>query len=54
MRKGVVANVKAVDRQRLAAIVANRNSPQKDVSETGIRMTAVANEEAAASTEGKK
>jgi hypothetical protein len=26
MRKGIVENVKAVDRQRLAAIVANRNS----------------------------
>jgi hypothetical protein len=29
MRKGIVVNVKAVDRRRLAAIVANRNSPQK-------------------------
>ena len=31
MRKGIVVNVKAADRRRLAAIVANRNSPQKHV-----------------------
>jgi transposase len=31
MRKGIVVNVKAADRKRLAAIVANRNSPQKHV-----------------------
>ncbi len=31
MRKGIVVNVKAADRGRLAAIVANRNSPQKHV-----------------------
>ena len=31
MRKGIVVNVRAADRQRLAAIVANRNSPQKHV-----------------------
>jgi transposase len=31
MRKGIEVNVKAADRQRLAAIVANRNSPQKHV-----------------------
>src|SRR6266545_2375843 len=31
MRKGIVVNVKAADRRQLAAIVANRNSPQKHV-----------------------
>jgi transposase len=31
MRIGIVVNVKAADRRRLAAIVANRNSPQKHV-----------------------
>jgi transposase len=31
MRKGIVVKVKAVDRRRLAAIVANGNSPQKHV-----------------------
>src|SRR6266513_3463484 len=31
MRKGIVVNVTAGDRKRLAAIVANRNSPQKHV-----------------------
>lgn len=31
MRKGIVVNVKAADRRRLAATVANRNSPQKHV-----------------------
>ena len=31
MREGIVVNVKAADRRRLAAIVANRNSPQKHV-----------------------
>jgi transposase len=31
MRTGIVMNVKAADRRRLAAIVANRNSPQKHV-----------------------
>jgi hypothetical protein len=31
MRKGVEVNVTAADRKRLAAIVANRNSPQKHV-----------------------
>jgi hypothetical protein len=31
MRKGIVVNIKAADRRRLAAIVANRNSPQKQV-----------------------
>jgi hypothetical protein len=31
MRKGVVVDVGAEDRARLAAIVANRNSPQKHV-----------------------
>src|SRR5512147_3177454 len=31
MRKGIVVDVKAEDRARLAAIVANRNSPQKHV-----------------------
>ena len=31
MRKGTVVNVTADDRKRLAAIVANRNSPQKHV-----------------------
>jgi len=31
MRKAIVVNVKAADRGRLAAIVANRNSPQKHV-----------------------
>jgi transposase len=31
MRKGIVVKVKASDRRRLAAIVANRNSPQKHV-----------------------
>jgi transposase len=31
MRKGTVVNVKVSDRRRLAAIVANRNSPQKHV-----------------------
>jgi transposase len=31
MRKGIVVKVTAADRQRLAAIVANRNSPQKHV-----------------------
>jgi transposase len=31
MRKGIVVNVKAADRRRLAAIVADRNSPQKHV-----------------------
>jgi transposase len=31
MRKGIVVEVKAADRRRLAAIVANRNSPQKHV-----------------------
>ena len=31
MRKGIVVNVNGEDRLRLAAIVANRNSPQKHV-----------------------
>ena len=31
MRKGIVVDVKAADRRRLASIVANRNSPQKHV-----------------------
>jgi transposase len=31
MRKGIVVNVRAADRRRLAAIAANRNSPQKHV-----------------------
>jgi len=31
MRKGIVVNVKAADRRRLAGIVADRNSPQKHV-----------------------
>ncbi len=31
MRKGIVVNVDGADRRRLAAIVANRNSPQKHV-----------------------
>ena len=31
MRTGIVVNVKAADRRRLTAIVANRNSPQKHV-----------------------
>jgi len=31
IRKGIVVNVKAADRRRLAAVVANRNSPQKHV-----------------------
>jgi transposase len=31
MRKGIMVNVTAADRRRLAAIVANRNSPQKQV-----------------------
>ena len=31
MRKGIVVKVKASDCRRLAAIVANRNSPQKHV-----------------------
>ena len=31
MRKGIIVHVKASDRRRLAAIVANRNSPQKHV-----------------------
>lgn len=31
MRKGIVVDVRAEDRARLAAIVANRNSPQKHV-----------------------
>src|SRR5687767_15621231 len=31
MRKGIVVHVKAADHRRLAAIVANRNSPQKHV-----------------------
>src|SRR5437660_7204847 len=31
MRKGIVVNVTAGDRKRLAAVVANRNSPQKHV-----------------------
>ena len=31
MRKGIAVNVTAGDRKRLAAIVANRNSPQKHV-----------------------
>jgi len=31
MRKGIVVNVRAADRGRLAAIIADRNSPQKHV-----------------------
>jgi len=31
MRKGIIVDVGTEDRARLAAIVANRNSPQKQV-----------------------
>jgi hypothetical protein len=31
MRKGIVVNVKAADRKRLAAVAVNRNSTQKHV-----------------------
>ena len=31
MRKGIVVDVRATDRVRLEAVVANRNSPQKHV-----------------------